>query len=212
MGSAGRGVAIGRRVIPLLLILASSATSGAAQIADDDITSAIWAGSGDVEGFYWEFWRHGPGFRGSVYWIRDGRMETEQPVDRISWNPPDLEMRMAATGVAYRGTVDLPEGIIRGRLFYGEEEGPEANLLLTAPERVPALRARPPGVPEYTYTQPAAMADGWDTADCRDVGLSHEAVDDLVTAIAPRRAEVRAQFNVRGGITTTVVARHPDKG
>ena len=25
------------------------------------------------------------------------------------------------------------------------------------------------------------------------------------------RAEVRATFNVRGGITTTVVARHPDK-
>lgn len=48
----------------------------------------------------------------------------------------------------------------------------------------------------------------------RDTGAFHEAVtnricDDLVAALAPRRMEVRAMFNVRGGITTTVVVRHP---
>ena len=51
----------------------------------------------------------------------------------------------------------------------------------------------------------------------RDEGAFHEAVtnrilDDLVSAIAPRRAEIRACFRVRGGITTTVVARHPGQG
>ena len=50
----------------------------------------------------------------------------------------------------------------------------------------------------------------------RDEGAFHEAVtnrilDDLVAAIAPRRAEIRATFMVRGGITTTVVARHPSR-
>ena len=48
----------------------------------------------------------------------------------------------------------------------------------------------------------------------RDEGAFHEAVtnricDDLVAALAPRRLEVQAVFNVRGGITTTVVVCHP---
>lgn len=183
MDLPGRAIAVGRRMALPLVFLALYTASALAQAGEDDITAELWAGSGDIAGFYWEFWPHGSGLRGAVYWVSDGRMETEQPVDRITWSPPDLEMRMAATGVWYRGTVDFPAGVIRGRLFYGEEEGPEANLRLTDPERVPALRARPPGAPEYAYTQPAAMADGWDTADCQDVGLSHEAVANLVSAI-----------------------------
>ncbi|HVV48479.1 MAG TPA: preQ(1) synthase [Polyangia bacterium] len=48
----------------------------------------------------------------------------------------------------------------------------------------------------------------------RDEGAFHEAVtnrilDDLVAATRPRRARITAVFNVRGGITTTVVAAHP---
>ena len=47
----------------------------------------------------------------------------------------------------------------------------------------------------------------------RDEGAFHEAVtnrilDDLVTAVAPRRMRVEAAFNVRGGIATTIVAEH----
>lgn len=47
----------------------------------------------------------------------------------------------------------------------------------------------------------------------RNEGAFHEAVtnhilDDLVAALAPRRMELEARFNVRGGITTTVIARH----
>lgn len=47
----------------------------------------------------------------------------------------------------------------------------------------------------------------------RDEGAFHEAVtnrilDDLVGVIAPRRMEVDADFYVRGGITTRVVARY----
>ncbi len=49
----------------------------------------------------------------------------------------------------------------------------------------------------------------------RDEGAFHEAVtnricDDLVRAIRPKRIVVEAEFNVRGGITTTVVARHEE--
>jgi len=49
----------------------------------------------------------------------------------------------------------------------------------------------------------------------RDEGAFHEAVTnqilgDLVETLQPRRLEIRAQFNIRGGITTEVVVRHPD--
>jgi 7-cyano-7-deazaguanine reductase len=50
----------------------------------------------------------------------------------------------------------------------------------------------------------------------RDEGAFHEAatnriLDDLVAVIRPRRAEIEARWNVRGGITTTVVVRYPDE-
>lgn len=48
----------------------------------------------------------------------------------------------------------------------------------------------------------------------RDEGAFHEAVtnrilDDLLSALKPRRCEVIGDFLVRGGIHTVVVARHP---
>ena len=47
----------------------------------------------------------------------------------------------------------------------------------------------------------------------REQGAFHEAVtnqilDDLVRAIAPNFMRIRAEFNVRGGIYTTVTAEH----
>lgn len=48
----------------------------------------------------------------------------------------------------------------------------------------------------------------------RDEGHFHEDVtnrilDDLVAAISPRAITVQTHWNVRGGISTTVTARHP---
>ncbi len=45
----------------------------------------------------------------------------------------------------------------------------------------------------------------------RDVGAFHEAVtneilDDLVALLSPKYARLRAEFNVRGGLYTTVIA------
>ena len=37
---------------------------------------------------------------------------------------------------------------------------------------------------------------------------TNQILDDLVKAMKPRRMTVIGRFNVRGGITTTVVARH----
>ena len=51
----------------------------------------------------------------------------------------------------------------------------------------------------------------------RDEGAFHEAVtneilEDLVRACAPRFMRLTAEFNVRGGIETTVVAEHRAEG
>ncbi|MBE0564381.1 MAG: NADPH-dependent 7-cyano-7-deazaguanine reductase QueF [Krumholzibacteria bacterium] len=50
----------------------------------------------------------------------------------------------------------------------------------------------------------------------RDEGAFHEKVtnqvlDDLVAAANPRFMEIRAEWNVRGGITTWVTASHTDE-
>jgi 7-cyano-7-deazaguanine reductase len=39
----------------------------------------------------------------------------------------------------------------------------------------------------------------------------NEVLDEIVTSAAPVRAEVEGNFNVRGGLTTRVVARHPSR-
>ncbi len=51
----------------------------------------------------------------------------------------------------------------------------------------------------------------------RDQGVFHEAVSnkilsDLVAAIAPRFMRVNAEFNVRGGVYTRIVAEHRAEG
>jgi 7-cyano-7-deazaguanine reductase len=51
----------------------------------------------------------------------------------------------------------------------------------------------------------------------RNEGAFHEAVtnrilDDLVQLMKPRFARLKAEFNVRGGIYTTVVAEHRRRG
>jgi 7-cyano-7-deazaguanine reductase len=49
----------------------------------------------------------------------------------------------------------------------------------------------------------------------REQGAFHEAVtnemlDDIVNVISPNFIRIRAEFNVRGGLYTTVVAEHKD--
>ncbi len=171
------------RVFFVLIALNLSASGLTAQVTSGDITAGVWAGAAGADDFYWELWQEGPDFRGAVHWVSDGKKESEVPVDRIVWNSPDLELHMDATGVTYRGTVDLSVGRVAGQLFYGDEAGPEMELRLTDPDQVPGLRARPANSPAYIYGRPAMLGDGWATAHCQEVGLSPAAVAGLVRAI-----------------------------
>lgn len=176
-----------------LLVLISVHSFGgtlAAQVDKGEITSGVWAGAVGADLFYWEFWRDGPNLRGVVHLVSEGRKESELPVDRIEWDFPGLELHMDATGVTYRGTADPAGGRIDGQLFYGAEMGPRLELRQVNPDRVPGLRSRPPGAPSRSCSRPDFLTDGWDTADCRAVGLSNEAIADLVDAIADGEAGV----------------------
>lgn len=99
------------------------------------------------------------------------------------------------------------------------------------PERDYTIRIR---VPEFTCLCPKTGQPDFATIDLeyvpdqrcielkalklyvwsfRDEGAFHEAVTnrilgDLVAACAPRFMRIRAEFNVRGGIYTTVVVEH----
>ena len=42
--------------------------------------------------------------------------------------------------------------------------------------------------------------------------LVNEILDVLVAELEPRRLEVRGEFTGRGGLSTVVIARHPDTG
>lgn len=174
----------------VMMVLALTGGCSSSEDTGGDITAGLWAGSGGPETFYWEFWSEGGGFGGVVHTVREGRKETELPLDSVSWDFPALEMHMAVTGVVYRGRVDFGKGRISGRLFYGTKEGPEMELRFTRPDEVPGLYARPKDAPAYVYSQPAVTGDGWATADCRDFGLAHEAAAELVNAICAGEAGV----------------------
>jgi CubicO group peptidase (beta-lactamase class C family) len=184
-------------IVILTLTLCSGSSSS--QDAGGDITGGVWVASAGMEDYCWELWRDGDGFSGVVHTVRDGKKQTELPVDSVTWHYPEIEMRMDATGVVYRGEVDFGKGLISGRLFYGEKEGPEMELRLTDPGRIQGLRACPADAPAYTYTQPVLTDDGWTTADCREAGLSHADVTDLVNAICAGEAGVIHSFLLVAG-------------
>lgn len=180
-------------IILMALILSSdgwSSRDADGSVVGGDITAGVWVASAGPEDFGWELWRDGEGFGGVVHTIRDGKKQSELPVDSVIWNYPDLEMHMDATGVIYRGKVDFATGRINGRLFYGEKEGPEMDLLLDDPDRIPGLRACPKDAPAYVYTRPPVTADQWTTGDCEEAGITHEDVAGMVNAICEGDAGV----------------------
>jgi CubicO group peptidase (beta-lactamase class C family) len=157
--------------------------SSSSEKTDGDITTGIWVASVAPESFCWELWRDGDGFGGVVHTVRDGKKQTELPVDYVTWHNPELEMHMSATGVVYRGKVDFRKGLISGRLFYGEKEGPEMELHLMDSDQVAGLSACPADAPAYIYTPPPVTDDGWTTADCEKAGLPDSVVAGIVNAI-----------------------------
>lgn len=61
--------------------------------------------------------------------------------------------------------------------------GRTITLVRRDPKDVPAFFPRPPGGAEYEYRRPAALDDGWTTANARDVGIDEAALAALVRKV-----------------------------
>ena len=130
---------------------------------------------------------------------------------------------LAARGLGYRpGMASSPARSLE--TFPNPEPGRDYTVRI----RVPEFTCLCPktGQPDFATLDLEYVPDGlcvelrslklyvW---SYRDEGAFHEAVtnrllDDLVRACAPRFMRLTAEFNVRGGIYTTVVAEHRAPG
>ncbi|MCP4574656.1 MAG: serine hydrolase [bacterium] len=171
-------------------ILVILAAWPAAAAEGDAITSWLWLGRGGPESFYWEVWPDGDGFGGVVHTVRDGKKQTELPVDQVVWEAPDLELHMDTTGVVFRGRLVDDGTRIEGRLHFGGEEGPEFNLERVDPASATVLAARGFDAVPWAYRVPAAKDDGWIVGDAAAHGLPHATVVTLVDRICAGDAGV----------------------
>jgi CubicO group peptidase (beta-lactamase class C family) len=157
--------------------------------ADLQLTDGVWVSEAGEETFVWEVQAADGGLAGVIHTLRDGRKETELPIDQVDWQPPQLVLHMHATGTRYRGEVDLSHGRIRGHVEHGGEQGPAMELHWRDPDGLPGLRARRDAA-ATAYRQPPSLDDGLITADAAAVGLPHAAVERLVADIVAGRAGV----------------------
>lgn len=157
--------------------------------ANLDLTGGVWVSEAGAEIFVWEVVGTEAGLSGVIHTLRDGRKETELPIDQIEWQPPHLVLHMHATGTRYRGEVDLSRGRINGHVEYGDEQGPAMELRWRDPAELPGLRARAAATPP-SYRPPVDLGDGLDTADAAAVGLPHAAVEQAVAGIVDGQAGV----------------------
>ncbi len=154
-----------------------------------ELTDGVWVAEAGAETFVWELTASADGLGGVIHTLRDGRKETELPIDAVEWSPPDLVLHMHATGTRYRGTVDLEEGLVQGHVEHGDEQGPAMELQWRDPADLAGLRARPGNAPA-TYRQPEALGDGLVTADAADVGITHADIEQVIDAVVAGQAGV----------------------
>ena len=178
------------RFIPAGAIVALIILQVPAIVCGGELTDGVWGAAAGSDTYYWEFWPEGSGLGAIVHTVRDGKKQTELPVDGVIWNPPELELQMRTTGVTYRGHVDLETGVIDGQLFYDGQEGARMELRQEAVRGIAGLRPRPDDAAPYRYARPAETGDGWTTADCADHDLSVADVESVVAAICAGEAGV----------------------
>jgi CubicO group peptidase (beta-lactamase class C family) len=172
----------------LLLTLATLPGCAPHPATSADLTRGAWMGEAGGERFLFDLRGTVPdSLSGMVHVMREGKLESELPIAHATYRAPELRMSIPRTGAAYAGRVDVRRGTIRGRLTYGERQGPEMDLAWTDPSGLPGFRARADSSP-YRYREPDPDPDGWPVATPEDVGLDRSALEALVNAIAAGHA------------------------
>jgi len=165
-------------LLPAVIVLISSCGSEPEEVKYD-LFSEVWAGEAGGDIFAFQFNQDaesdGPGV---IHSLRDGRKYSELPITTISWEPPNLEIYMSATGVTYTG--EMLENVISGEISYGGEILSSMDLVWTPKSDLPGLNAL---TGEYIYSQPAQLDDGIPTALSTTHGISEETIREIVAAI-----------------------------
>ena len=100
MGSRVTSATIAGMALIATMTLTLCSGSSSSQDTGGDITGGVWVASGGTEDFYWELWRDGDGFSGVVHTVRDGKKQTELPVDSVTWHYPSLRCAWTQPGLS----------------------------------------------------------------------------------------------------------------
>jgi CubicO group peptidase (beta-lactamase class C family) len=195
----------GARGVRLLLPAAALVLgcSGAPEETPGALTDGAWRAEAGPETFLFEISSPAASPAGVVHTVVDGKKLRELPITSAAWDPPRLDLHMAATGVRYVGKVDLAHGRIAGRVIAPDGSATEMPLTWVDLERYPGVRARPAppaGEPEYAYRPPEPRGDGWEVAEPEAAGLDRAALERLVVDVIHGEAGVLHSLLVaRGG-------------
>ncbi len=169
----------------LLMLLGTWSCASPDRPIPTAITEGAWVGPGGADDICLVFRAGDEGkLQGEAITLRDGRQQTQCPMTEVRWETPSIEARMA-TGVVYKGEVDLANGEARGALYYKGEPTLDLDLRWHPSDAVGGLLART-SVP--SYGPPPDCGDGWRTAEVEIVGWDRAAVEGLIRAVATGEA------------------------
>ncbi len=166
--------------IALSTLLLISACGAEEPVHSASLYSGVWAGNAGEDTFVFQFNEPGGECPGVIHCIRDGRKYSEMRMTTVSWEPPQVEAYMDATGITYSGQ-------LQDNMIIGGIGGLQMDLELTEPSGVPGLLALRAA---YSYSRPAESEDGITTADCAGAGIAPDKAEQLVNRIASGDAGV----------------------
>ncbi|MCP4545055.1 MAG: serine hydrolase [bacterium] len=172
---------------------------GAENVTIETLTEGVWQGQGGPELFLFEFDTPAAGHAGVVHTVADGCKRSEVPIVTLSLDGNRIEFTMA-TGVDYRGRVNLGDEVIRGGIAGPDGSLFEMDLKRVDAASVPGLSARPAEEAPYAWAQPIAVTGGWPVGTCVEADLPREGVDNLVQGIIAGEAGVlHSLLVIKGG-------------
>jgi CubicO group peptidase (beta-lactamase class C family) len=183
----------------LLLLLAFSGCSAApAPDGPEALTDGVWSMEAGRDEFLWEFSTEGDSVTCVVHNMVGVRKLNETPCLTAQTDGASVAVSMD-TGIRLEGDVDLDRGRISGRLLYPDGSAREVRLPWHPREDYPGLLPLGGSDKTYVYLPPAELGDGWRVGSAAEAGVSPEAVEETVNAVARGEA---------GVLHSLLVARH----
>jgi CubicO group peptidase (beta-lactamase class C family) len=185
-----------RRLLPIALALLAFVGACSTGRSQGDLSHAIgfWQGTppSQVEAGWalvFEFVEVGPSrLAGHGYWYREGRMNSDFPLDEVAYRESDHSLHVRYARVEFDASVDPTNAIAVGTYSY--PGGSEDLTMTRVPESsVPGLHPRTATADEtytYEYHPPEDAGYGWAVASLDEVGIDRPTMVTLVEKIIGR--------------------------